>query len=281
MSGKKGSKELFVSKAVDDFYNHTSEEERLTIGLGPLEFERNRMLIGKYLFNSTHNIVDVGGGTGKYSEWLANMGKEVWLVDPVQKHVLQAQKRSEKLSNRFHTMRGEARHLDFPDSFADMVIMHGPLYHLQEKSERLKAINEAKRITKPGGIILGFAINYTASTIVGLLQGVIHEEGIFEMCRSELATGEHNAPANMPGILAEAYYHRPGELKTEFEESGLGNIEMHAVEGIIWLDKNFFSSRADKKKNDHLLEIIRLTEKDADLISFSPHMMIAGRKQVG
>jgi len=278
MTGKKGSKELLVSKAVDDFYNHTSEEERLTIGLGPLEFERNRKLIGNYLSDSTHIIVDVGGGTGKYSEWFASMGKEVWLVDPVQKHVFQAQKRSEKLSNRFHTMRGEARHLDFPDDFADLVILHGPLYHLQEKAERIKAITEAKRITKPGGVILGFAISYTASTIVGLLQGVIHEEGIFEMCRSELATGEHNAPSDMPGILTEAYYHRPMELKAEFEESGLGNIEMRAVEGIIWLDKNFFSSRADKKKNDHLLEIIRLTEKDADLISFSPHIMIAGTK---
>jgi ubiquinone/menaquinone biosynthesis C-methylase UbiE len=278
MTGKSESKKVLISKVINDFYNRTSEEERLTIGLGPLEFERNKALIGKYLIDGDCHVVDVGGGTGKYSEWLANMGKKVWIVDPVEKHILQARRRSDKLKNRFSVILGEARHLDIPDNFADMVILHGPLYHLQSKSDRIKAINEAKRITKPGGAILGFAISYTASTIVGLLQGMIHEEGIFEMCRSELTTGEHNAPANMPGILAEAYYHRPQELMAEFEESGLGNIEMHAVEGITWLDKNFFSSRADKTRNGHLLEIYRLTENDLNLISLSPHMMIAGIK---
>lgn len=275
---KKNTKELLISREVNDFYTRSSEEDRLTMGLGPLEFERNRLLIGRFLPKGTGVIADIGGGTGKYSEWLAGLGHDVWLVDPVKKHILQAQKRSDRAARKFHVILGEGRSLDFPDNFADMVIVHGPLYHLPEKHDRLQAVSEAKRIAKPGGVVLGFAISYTASTIVSLLQGMIHQDSIFNMCRSELLTGEHTAPPDLPGILTGAYFHRPEELRSEFSETGLKNIEMFAVEGIIWLDKNFFSARADKIKSEHLQELSAITEKDPDLLSFSPHFMISGIK---
>jgi len=267
-----------ISAQLEDFYNQSSEEDRLSMGLGPWEFERNKVLIQRYLPQRKAMVVDVGGGTGKYSEWLTGLGHEVWMIDPVEKHIKLAQKRAKKLSHPFQVMQGEARHLEIPDDTADLVILHGPLYHLQQREERIQAILEARRITKPGGVILGFAINYTASTLIALLQGIIHDEKILEMCRSELTTGQHNAPGNMPGILAEAWYHRPEELRSEFEEAGLISLEMLAVEGIIWLDKNWFTTRADQSKFDHLLSIAKLTEKDLNLISISPHMMIAGRK---
>jgi ubiquinone/menaquinone biosynthesis C-methylase UbiE len=266
-----------ISAQLDEFYNQSSEEDRLSMGLGPWEFERNKELIQRYLPQGKATVADVGGGTGKYSEWLAEMGHEVRMIDPVEKHIKLAQKRAEKLSHPFQVMPGEARHLEIPDDTADLVILHGPLYHLQQREERIKAILEAKRITKPGGVILGFAINYTASTLVALMQGMIHDPQILNMCLSELTSGKHEAPENMPGILAEAFYHRPEELRSEFEEANLTNLELFAVEGIVWLDKNWFTSRADQTKFDHLLSIASLTEKDLNLISFSPHIMIAGR----
>ena len=278
ISCKKMLKKLLISKAINDFYNKSSEEDRLSIGLGPLEFERNKTLIQKFLPERVCKIVDIGGGTGKYSEWLSKMGHKVYMIEPVKKHVNLALKRSEGLKNKFKVIHGEAKNLDLPDNYADITILHGPLYHLQEKADRLKAISEAKRITKPGGTILGYAINYTASTIVALLQGVIHDEKILNMCHSELTTGIHHAPENMPGILTEAYYHKPKELQAEFEEVKLYNIQLFSVEGIIWLDKNFYSSRSDLKKYNNLLEINKITENDTNLIAFSPHMMIAAIK---
>ena len=272
------SRKRLISKKTDDFYNNSSEEDRLNFGLGPLEFERNKYLIQKFLPGKNCKIIDLGGGTGKYSEWLANMGHSVWMIDPVEKHINLAQKRSDKLKNKFYVLQGEALNLEFDDNFADMVIMHGPLYHMLEKSTRIKAILEAKRVTKSNGIILGFAINYAASTLVGLLQGIIHDEDILKMCLSELTTGIHNAPHNMPGILAEGYYHKPEELKAEFEQAGMDNMQLFAVEGIIWLDKNYFSSRGDSKSYNNLLKITEITETDTNLISLSPHMMIAGCK---
>jgi ubiquinone/menaquinone biosynthesis C-methylase UbiE len=267
-----------INPEIDNFYAQTSEENRLELGLGPLELERNKDLIVRYLLKKKGVVIDVGGGPGIYSEWLAAMGHEVYLVDPVEKHIKQANKRSAKAKKPFKSILGESRKLEFPDNFADVVILHGPLYHLQLKEDRIKSIAEAKRVLKPNGIALGFAINHSASSIAGLLNGFIHHLALYEMCKEELTTGLHNPPENMPGILPSAYYHRPLQLKSEFEEAGLTYIDTYAVEGMIWLDKNYFETRGDAKKKDAMMELLKLTENDQALLSLSPHMMIAGRK---
>jgi len=266
-----------IHQDIDAFYSETSEESRLQLGLGPLEFARNKYLIQRYL-PMQGVIIDVGGGPGVYSEWLAGLGHNVHLVDPVEKHIKQAEKRSAKLKNRFKSYLGEARKLDFPNTFADVVILHGPLYHLPEKADRLAAIAEAKRVLKPGGMILGFAINYAASTIPGLLNGLMDRPDFLQMCLDELTTGNHNAPKSMPGVLPHAYYHRPEQLKAEFAESGLQFLGLHAVEGVVWLDKNYFINRADNEKKKIHQQLLDATESDEGLLALSPHMMIACRK---
>jgi ubiquinone/menaquinone biosynthesis C-methylase UbiE len=267
-----------ISSDIDDFYSSTSEEGRLQLGLGPLEFERNKELISRYL-PKKGRVIDVGGGPGVYSEWLANLGHEVHLVDPVEKHIKQANKRSAKTKKPFKTILGEAQKLTLQDSMADVVILHGPLYHLQSKKERLQALSEAKRVLKSGGILLGFAINHSASTLAALLNGFIHTPEIWEMCKAELTTGIHTAPKNMPGVLPSAYFHRPDELKAELEEAGFIYLNTYPVEGLVWLDKNYFESRADNKKKQAMTELTKITENDPALLSLSPHMMIAGRNE--
>lgn len=272
-------KKQLISRDIEIFYNKASEETRLNKGMGIFEFERIKVLIDKYLPPQAAKIIDVGGGTGKYAEWLSKKGHSVFLVDPVPKHIDQATTRANKLKNKFSVYLGEARELNFPDNFADVVILHGPLYHLQNKVDREKAINEAKRTVKSGGTILGFSINYTASTLIGLLHGLIHKNTFFEMCREELTTGIHNPPHDFPWLLAEAYYHRPGELKKEFQDQELVYLNTYAVEGMAWLDKNYFTSMSNEKSKRTLLDLINITENDMNLLSFSPHMMIASRKQ--
>ena len=271
------SKQL-ISRDIELFYNKASEETRLNKGMGVFEFERIKSLVEKYVPPTSSKIIDVGGGTGKYSEWLAKKGHEVYLIEPVLKHIQIAKDRASKLKNKYFVYLGEARNLDFPDNFADIIILHGPLYHLQKKEDREKAIREAKRVVKIGGIILGFSINYTASTLVGLLQGLIHKGTFFNMCKEELTTGIHNPPDDFPWLLAEAYYHKPNELKDEFVKQDLTYINIYAVEGMAWLDKDYFLNLLDMKKRKTLMELIQITENDSYLLPFSPHMMIAVKK---
>ncbi|WP_291722228.1 class I SAM-dependent methyltransferase [Bernardetia sp.] len=267
-----------ISKQLEDFYNKASEETRLEKGMGIFEFERVRFLIEKYLPNKSIKIVDVGGGTGKYAEWLSKKGHEVHMVEPIPKHLRIAKQRASRLKNKFSVYKSEATQLDFPTGFADVVILHGPLYHLQKKEEREKAIQEAKRISKNNGIIIGFAINHTASTLVGLLNGLLHKRAFFEMCKEELTNGIHNPPADFPWLLTEAFYHTPNLLKEEFVSEGLNFLDMYAVEGMIWLDKNFFSNLGKTDTRKTLMELLHLTENNFELLSFSPHIMIATQK---
>ncbi|MEM9671030.1 MAG: class I SAM-dependent methyltransferase [Bacteroidota bacterium] len=267
-----------ISRNIELFYNRASEETRLEKGMGVFEFERIKSLIEKYMTTTNATVVDVGGGTGKYAEWLAKKGHHVHLVDPVLKHICIAQERANTLRNKFSVYHTESRRLDFPDNFADVLILHGPLYHLQKKEGRAQAIREAKRILKRDGVLLGFAINYTASTLVGLLHGLIHKRSFFQMCKEELTTGIHNPPTDFPWLLAEAYYHQPEGLKEEFTAQGLCYINTYAVEGMAWLDQSFFASMLNEKRRKTLLELIQITENDSYLLPFSPHMMIAVRK---
>ncbi|WP_425236464.1 class I SAM-dependent methyltransferase [Ulvibacterium sp.] len=266
-----------INRDIELFYNRASEETRLEKGMGILEFERVKTLIEKYILSPSSKIVDVGGGTGKYAEWLAKKGHSVHVVEPVEKHCLLAQDRADQLKKPFVVHRGEARNLNFSNNFADVIILHGPLYHLQKKEDRISALREAKRVVRKNGIVLGFAINYTASTLAGLFNGLIHKPAFFDMCRSELTTSVHNPPDAFPWLLAEAFYHRPEGLKAEFQEQELECIHMHAVEGMVWLDKNYFASLNHEKKRKNLMRLLEITENDFGLLPFSPHMMIAAK----
>lgn len=272
------SKQL-ISRNIELFYNKASEETRLNKGMGIFEFERVKSLIEKYTPDSSSKIIDVGGGTGNYSEWLAKKGHLVHLVEPVLKHIKIARIKADKLKNKFSIHLGESRKLEFPDNYADLIILHGPLYHLQKKEDRDLTIREAKRVLKKDGTILAFAINYTASTLVGLLNGLIHKRTFFEMCKEELTTGIHNPPDDFPWLLAEAYYYKPAQLKDEFINQELIHLNTHAVEGLAWLDKDFFSNMLNNKRRKTLLELIQVTENDPYLLPFSPHMMIVAKKQ--
>jgi hypothetical protein len=98
------------------------------------------------------------------------------------------------------------------------------------------------------------------------------------MCQSELETGLHNPPASWPGILPEAFFHKPNELTAEVSEAGFTDTCLFAVEGMVWLDSKYFETRSDPQKKEVMMALLRSTEQSPELLSFSPHLMISGKK---
>ncbi len=80
--------------------------------------------------------------------------------------------------------------------------------------------------------------------------------------------------------LGEAYYHKPEQLKKEFIQQDLTYLNTYAVEGMAWLDKDFFANMLNHKKRKTLIELLQVTENDSYILPFSPHMMIAVKKQI-
>ena len=129
-----------------------NEDKRLNTRHGQVEFITSMKYIKEYLkeFNNP-KILDVGAGTGKYSINLANDGYDVTALELV-KHNLKV---IEKNSDKVKVIQGNATDLSkFKDESFDIVLLFGPMYHLMTDEEKIKALSEAKRVTKKNGYIL-------------------------------------------------------------------------------------------------------------------------------
>ena len=263
-----------------DYYKTGKEANRLFRGIGPLELARTKELIARYFPPPPAVAFDVGGGPGVYSCWLARCGYEVHLVDATPLHVEQAERASQKQpAHPIATIElGDARRLDHPDACADAVLLHGPLYHLTDREDRLAAIREAKRILQPGGVLLGIGISRYSSTHVGLVQGWLDDPEYLQMVKRELTDGQHIQPPNWPNLFARAFFHHPDELKAELEDAGLTHEHTLAVQGAGWLMSDFEERWKDERQRRVLLQAVRWMEKEPVALGMSPHILAVARK---
>src|SRR5262245_38385296 len=143
-----------VPPEITRYYQEVAEEERLAAGPSQLEFARTKEVVLRYLPPPPATILDVGGAAGAYALWLAERGYQVDLIDPMPRLVEEARRRSEASPNRIGTCQvADARELPFNDGIADGVLLLGPLYHLTNAAERLRALREVYRVLRPGGVM--------------------------------------------------------------------------------------------------------------------------------
>src|SRR5262249_39954042 len=148
------------------------------------------------LLQGQGRVLDVGGGPGVYAAWLSDRGYQVDLVDPVVLHVEEARKRAGDPPS-FAVTPADARALPFDDEEFDAVLVFGPIYHLAERSERVKALREAGRVCRGGGLVLASAISRFSAALDGIREGWITEEERFARVQIPLTTGRH-APNELP-----------------------------------------------------------------------------------
>src|SRR5438046_3901152 len=117
-------------EAIEQHYGTGYESTRLEQGTSRIEFVRTRELLQRFLPPPPARVLDVGGGTGAYAMWLAELGYRVHVVDVVALHVEQALQAAGRAANPFTAAVGDARHLQEEDSSFGAVLLLGPLYHL-------------------------------------------------------------------------------------------------------------------------------------------------------
>ena len=156
------SREDIVSK----FYSQYEEDGRLERSVhGRLEYATTMNYIHRYAKENS-KVLEIGAGTGRYSVALAREGMDVTAVELVEENLKILKERSKDIEN-IRSFQGDATNLEMlEDNTFDVTLVFGPLYHLYEPDEIGKAIDEAIRVTKPGGVILSafisvFAIMYS------------------------------------------------------------------------------------------------------------------------
>ena len=139
-------------KTVGDFYDAAVETEWNRIA-GKPEFILTCRYIDRYV-KPGDRILDIGGGPGRYSLYLAGKGCDVTLLDLSEGNVAFAKARAIEQGLSIETVCGDACVADtLVGGKFDHVLLMGPLYHLPEETDRIKAVNAALNLLVPGGMI--------------------------------------------------------------------------------------------------------------------------------
>jgi ubiquinone/menaquinone biosynthesis C-methylase UbiE len=255
------------------FYSEHPDEDRLASGSGRLEFARTQEILSRYLTGGPRTVLDVGGGTGPYAEWLGGLGHTAHLVDLAAAHIELARARRKRLAS---AEVGDARRLAWADASVDAVLLLGPLYHLVDREDRLQALREARRVVRPGGRVFAAAICRFAPLLGSLAEGFFDDAAFAPVLARDLVDGQHRNTTGDPRRFTTAYFHRPEELAEEAREAGLQEVECLAIEGPCWLAMDFDACWDDPRRRASLLELARSVERDPMALAASPHLLAVG-----
>ncbi len=268
-----------LDSAFHTHYGLGMEKDRLLTGTSNLEFYRTKQILSRYLQRRPATILDIGGGPGRYSFWLAEMGHWVHLVDVFPPHIQQAREIQRKSKTRLASISiGDARNLDFEDKSADAVLLFGPLYHLVRTTERQTALSEAYRVLRPGGTLFAAALSRFASALDGSLNGFIRDPNFMKIVKQDLRNGQHRNPHNHPEYFTTAFFHHPKELEAEINQIGFKSVKIYAVEGFAWLLPRFKQIWRNPRLKGSLITILEKTELEASMMGVSAHLLGVGRK---
>jgi ubiquinone/menaquinone biosynthesis C-methylase UbiE len=263
-----------LDSAIADYYGRAPEESRLEHGVFRLEEARTRELIERHAPTPPAMVLDVGGAAGAYALWLASSGYDVHLIDPVPRLVSEAARRSEAAARQLISCRvGDARALGFPDAVADLVLMLGPLYHLTERTDRVRALGEARRVLKTGARLLVAAISRAASALDGLSRGLFADPRFGAIVTRDLRDGQHRNTTERLDYFTTAYFHRPDELAGELADAGLLAEGIYGIEGPGWLLPDIVERMEDDRRRTEVLHVARLLESEPSVLGASAHLL--------
>jgi ubiquinone/menaquinone biosynthesis C-methylase UbiE len=141
-------------KLINEFYDAFHEDGRLERSRhGQLEFLTTMHYINRYIPEGA-SILEVGAGTGRYSIALARAGHCVTAVELADRNLAILEEKAKGIDHLRYFQRDALDLSCFEDNSFDATLLLGPMYHLYKRQDQIKALCEAVRITKPGGIIM-------------------------------------------------------------------------------------------------------------------------------
>ena len=121
---------------------------------------------------------------------------------------------------------GDARRLTQADASVDAVLLLGPLYHLVGRAERIAALIEARRVLRPGGVLLAAAIGRFMAVFDWAQSGGLTADVAAKLAQV-LSTGVHDPTLG----FTDAFFHTAAQLQQEMAEAGFADVRVLGIEG--------------------------------------------------
>lgn len=260
---------------VQKYYARDEERDRLSTGVGRVEFLRTVEVISRNLPPPRAVVADVGGGPGRYTDWLVDAGYDVIHRDIVAHHVDQVRRRH---GDHVDSAVGDARSLDLDDASVEAVLLLGPLYHLDTEAERVTALREARRVVRDSGVVYAAAISRWAPRLNGVLVDRVHWKYpvILDLLDEMERTGTMR-PLHESSFAG--YAHTPEQLAGEVEQAGLALESLVTLEGIASAFADLDERLEDPAECAVLLGALRAVESVPSLIGLGPHLLATARRR--
>ena len=211
--------------------------------------------------------MDIGAGTGRYSVALAEEGYDVTAVELVKYNLGILKKKNSSVK----AMQGNALKLSkLQDETFDVTLLFGPMYHLFGFENKKKALEEAKRVTKKGGVIL---VAYCMNEY-GVLTYAFKEKHIEECMKENRLTKDFHTISKKENLYD---YMRLEDLNALLEESGLERIKIISPDGPANYMRPFLNQLSEKEF-EYFVQYQMATCERMDLIGAGAHTVDILRK---
>lgn len=260
---------------IKHFYDNNVEYEWTRFDRRPIEFLVTKHVIDQYI-QAGESVLDLGGGPGRYSLHYAQKGCKVTLMDLSDGNVDFAMAKASEQGLELEGLTGNA--LDANNHLKnrqfDHVLLMGPLYHLLEEVDRVKAVQTALKLLKPGGrLYVSFLLMFS-----GMIYYMTQiPEGILDQSDKPFFDAVIHDESYGGAAFTQAYFTRQGDILPFMAKFNLEDQHIFGQESILAQFQPTWMQQLDEIKQGWLKMAYHLCERP-EFLSYSEHVMVHGRK---
>ncbi|MEX2246755.1 MAG: class I SAM-dependent methyltransferase [Dehalococcoidia bacterium] len=263
---------------VERYYDEHAEQEWLRLERDRTEFALTIRALAEYLPPAPASVLDIGGGPGRYAIALAQRGYAVTLADLSQAELdVAAAKAVEAGVVLDACVRADVRDLSrFEDEVFDAVVLMGPLYHLLEEDDRLRAVREGLRVLRAGGVLFAAFISRYAAIRYWAKYDPMQVVNDLPRYESQIATGQ---TAQAVGFT-DLYLAHPTEVQPFMERAGAETLDLIGVEGVISMIRDKVQELTGEAW-ERWMDLNYRLGRDPSTHGGAEHLLYVGRKASG
>lgn len=262
------------NEIVRKFYDETVDYEWERLERHKVEFELTKRYLMRYI-KPGDKVLDLGGGPGRYSLFLAELGCDVTLADLSEKNVEFALSMASEQGLELKGLQIDARDLStFGESQFDYILCMGPMYHLKSEEDRAKTIRECLKKLKPNGIIFVAYISsysFVWDYLIRNPEYILNSDRKLEL--NKIVDGKDFTGKG----FSDNFYISPKNVLPFFEQFNLEKLHLLSSESFLYLREPELLKQKPNVINAWLDLAEQVCERE-DLLSMAEHIMYIGKK---